>query len=54
MSNHRKFSADIGVNEATLGNWVRAWKQEHPEAGANQQMPSPPTKPDANRALHKN
>jgi transposase len=25
-------SADIGVNEGTLGNWVRTWRQEHPEA----------------------
>jgi transposase len=23
-------SADIGVNEGTLGNWVRIWKQEQP------------------------
>lgn len=25
---------EIGVNEGTLGNWVRAWREEHPEAGA--------------------
>lgn len=24
---------EIGVVEGTLGNWVRAWKEEHPGAG---------------------
>jgi len=24
---------EIGVVEGTLGNWVRMWKEEHPEAG---------------------
>jgi transposase len=24
---------EIGVVEGTLGNWVRVWKEEHPEAG---------------------
>ena len=24
---------EIGVNEGTLGNWVRLWKDEHPGAG---------------------
>jgi transposase len=28
-------SVDIGVNEGTLGNWVRKYRQEHPEAFAN-------------------
>lgn len=23
---------EIGVSDGTLGNWVRAWKEEHPEA----------------------
>ena len=27
-------SADIGVNEGTLGNWVRIWKQEQPASVA--------------------
>ena len=25
---------EIGVVEGTLGNWVRLWKEEHPEPGA--------------------
>jgi transposase len=24
---------EIGVVEGTLGNWVRVWKNEHPDAG---------------------
>ena len=24
---------EIGVIEGTLGNWVRTWKAEHPDAG---------------------
>lgn len=24
---------EIGVVEGTLGNWVREWKNEHPDAG---------------------
>jgi len=30
---------EIGVVEGTLGNWVRTWKAEHPDAGA--QDPGP-------------
>lgn len=25
---------EIGVVVGTLGNWVRVWKEEHPDAGA--------------------
>lgn len=32
-------AAEIGVNEGTLGNWVRLWKQEHPDAGADDPGP---------------
>ena len=32
-------AVDIGVNEGTLGNWVRSWREEHPEAGANDPGP---------------
>ena len=32
-------AADIGVNEGTLGNWVRAWKEEHPDALADDPGP---------------
>lgn len=28
------FAASLGLNERTLGNWVRAYKDEHPEAEA--------------------
>ena len=28
-----------GVVEGTLGNWVRLWKEEHPEAGAAESGP---------------
>lgn len=30
---------EIGVVEGTLGNWVRAWKEEHPEAGKDEPGP---------------
>ena len=30
---------EIGVNEGTLGNWVRAWKEEHPDAIADDPGP---------------
>ena len=29
----------FGVVEGTLGNWVRVWKEEHPEAGAAEPGP---------------
>lgn len=32
-------ATEIGVNEGTLGNWVRLWKQEHPDAGAGDPGP---------------
>lgn len=30
---------EIGVVEGTLGNWVRAWKEEHPEVGRDDPGP---------------
>lgn len=30
---------EIGVVEGTLGNWVRTWKEEHPEAGKDEPGP---------------
>jgi len=30
---------EIGVVEWTLGNWVRAWKEEHPDVGAKDPGP---------------
>ncbi|TFD47904.1 hypothetical protein E3T46_16100 [Cryobacterium sp. Hh11] len=30
---------EIGVVEGTLGNWVRLWKEEHPEAGTAEHGP---------------
>ena len=33
-------SVDIGVNEGTLGNWVRKYRQDHPEEFAGQQPES--------------
>lgn len=32
-------AADLGINEGTLGNWVRVWKEEHPEATADEHGP---------------
>ena len=32
-------ATDLGVKEGTLGNWVRAWKAEHPDAGADEPGP---------------
>jgi transposase len=32
-------AADIGVNEGTLGNWVRVWKEEHPDVAADEPGP---------------
>ena len=30
---------ELGINEGTLGNWVRKWKQEYPEAGREERGP---------------
>ena len=30
---------EIGVLEGTPGNWVRVWKEEHPDAGAKDPGP---------------
>ena len=30
---------EIGVSDGTLGNWVRAWKEEHPEAASDEPGP---------------
>ncbi|MGP5043859.1 transposase [Glutamicibacter ardleyensis] len=32
-------SSDLGIKDGTLGNWVRAWKVEHPDAGAEELGP---------------
>ncbi|WP_164206250.1 transposase [[Micrococcus luteus] ATCC 49442] len=32
-------TAEIGVNEGTLGNWVRVWKEEHPDVAADEPGP---------------
>jgi transposase-like protein len=29
---------DLGINDGTLGNWVNAWRREHPEP---EQAPTP-------------
>lgn len=33
------FSAELGFKDGTLGNWVRAWNVEHPDAGADKPGP---------------
>lgn len=30
---------EIGVIDGTLGNWVRAWKAEHPDSGKDEPGP---------------
>lgn len=30
---------EIGVVERALGNWVRVWKEKHPDAGAKDSGP---------------
>ena len=30
---------EIGVSDGTLGHWVRAWKEEHPDAAADEPGP---------------
>lgn len=32
-------SEDLGINEGTLGNWVRKWREEHPEADRQERGP---------------
>lgn len=32
-------AASLGINEGTLGNWVRAFKAEHPEAETEERSP---------------
>ena len=43
---------EIGVVEGTLGNWVRVWKEEHPEAGAAEPGPVEWAKYKALQAEH--
>jgi transposase len=35
-----QIAPEIGVVEGTLGDWVRMWKQEHPDARAKGQAGS--------------
>lgn len=44
---------DIGVNEGTLGNWVRKYRQEHPEAFADDK-PESVTYAEHQRVLKEN
>lgn len=30
---------ELGINEGTLGNWVRKWKEEHPEEAREDRGP---------------
>lgn len=30
---------EIGVSDGALGNWVRVWQEEHPEAAADEPGP---------------
>lgn len=32
-------AVDLGINEGTLGNWVREWRDEHPEHGQENRGP---------------
>lgn len=32
-------AASLGVNEGTLGNWVREYKKKHPDHAASEQGP---------------
>lgn len=32
-------AVELGVNEGTLGNWVRKWKEEHPESEREERGP---------------
>ncbi len=32
-------AASLGINEGTLGNWVRAYRTEHPEAETEERGP---------------
>jgi len=32
-------AASLGINEGTLGNWVRAYRAEHPEAETEERGP---------------
>jgi transposase len=30
---------DLGIHDTTLGNWVNAWREEHPEPDQSSQSP---------------
>lgn len=38
---------ELGLSDGSLGNWVREWKEDHPEAGAKDFGPVEWTKNEA-------
>lgn len=50
----KQVAAEIGVKESTLGNWVRKYRQDHPEEAGNAEERGPVPWSEHQKALAEN